>query len=114
MPYDYSTLSMPEWFDEKTVHQIEKVSFPEYFSSQGKKADKLAQDYIKYRNYMIDSYRKNPGYHLTISACKAGLGIDLVAVVRIHSFLEQAGIINQQVYLGVYFCSIICSFFIKT
>ncbi|KAJ8654273.1 hypothetical protein O0I10_010095 [Lichtheimia ornata] len=97
MPYDYNTLPMPEWFDENAIHQIEKVSFPEYFSVQGKKADKLAQDYIKYRNYMIDSYRKNPGYHLTISACKAGLGIDLVAVVRIHSFLEQAGIINQQV-----------------
>ncbi|KAI9314629.1 SWIRM domain-containing protein [Dichotomocladium elegans] len=95
-PYDYSHIPLPAWFDKAQVHAIEKVALPEYFQATGRKADRLSKEYRMYRDFMIDTYQKNPSYYLSISECKAELGIDLLSVVRIHSFLEHAGLINQQ------------------
>lgn len=97
-PQDYSQVSAPDWFDASTIHDIEKLALPEYFKYQGRKGDKAVQEYKKCRDYMIQAYRENPSYYLTISSCKAALkNVDLVQLVRIHSFLEQACLINHQV-----------------
>lgn len=51
---------------------------------------------MKIRNYMISAYRNNPSYYLSMTNCKAALKTDLLAVVRVHSFLEHVGLINNE------------------
>ncbi|KAI8148493.1 SWIRM domain-containing protein [Fennellomyces sp. T-0311] len=97
VPYDENSFAGPSWFSMTEVSDAEKVALPEYFKSQGKKAERLAKEYKKYRNFMIEAYRKNPSYYLTFTACKNALNIDMLAIIRIHTFLEHAGLINQLV-----------------
>ena len=100
VPYDEDSFAGPSWFNMSEISDIEKVALPEYFKSQGKKGEKSAKEYKKYRNFMIEAYRKNPSYYLSFTACKNALNIDMLAVVRIHTFLEHAGLINQLVSGG--------------
>jgi SWI/SNF related-matrix-associated actin-dependent regulator of chromatin subfamily C len=50
---------------------------------------------------MINTYRLNPGEYLTVTACRRNLAGDVGAIMRVHGFLEQWGLINYQVGLGV-------------
>lgn len=50
-----------------------------------------------FRNFMIDTYRLNPTEYLTVTACRRNLAGDVCAVLRVHAFLEQWGLINYQV-----------------
>jgi hypothetical protein len=52
---------------------------------------------MAYRNFMIDTYRLNPNEYLSITACRRNLAGDVCAIMRIHAFLEQWGLINYQV-----------------
>lgn len=52
---------------------------------------------MAYRNFMIDSYRLNPQEYLTFTACRRNLTGDVNAIMRVHAFLEQWGLINYQV-----------------
>lgn len=45
---------------------------------------------------MIDTYRLNPTEYLTSTACRRTLAGDVCAIMRIHAFLEQWGLINYQ------------------
>lgn len=51
---------------------------------------------------MIDTYRLNPTEYLTSTACRRNLAGDVCAIMRVHGFLEQWGLINYQV--RTYFC----------
>ncbi|ORY95275.1 SWIRM domain-domain-containing protein [Syncephalastrum racemosum] len=94
-PYNYKEPpKFPEWFDMETVHELEKFALPEFFESDMNEA---AADYKRCRDYMISAYRARPDYYLTIIACKNALNEDLVSLTRIHSFLEQAQLINSEV-----------------
>lgn len=55
------------------------------------------KSYMAYRNFMIDTYRLNPSQYLTATACRRNLVGDVGAIVRVHAFLEQWGLINYQV-----------------
>ena len=46
---------------------------------------------------MIDTYRLNPNEYLSVTACRRNLAGDVCAIMRIHAFLEQWGLINYQV-----------------
>ena len=46
---------------------------------------------------MIDTYRLNPNEYLTVTACRRNLAGDVCAIMRVHAFLEQWGLINYQV-----------------
>lgn len=46
---------------------------------------------------MIDTYRLNPTEYLTSTACRRNLAGDVCAIMRVHAFLEQWGLINYQV-----------------
>merc|ERR1719209_2091602 len=46
---------------------------------------------------MIDTYRLNPTECLTSTACRRNLAGDVCAIMRVHAFLEQWGLINYQV-----------------
>uniref|UniRef100_A0A8C4LB79 SWI/SNF related BAF chromatin remodeling complex subunit C2 n=1 Tax=Equus asinus TaxID=9793 RepID=A0A8C4LB79_EQUAS len=58
---------------------------------------KRESSYLAYRNFMIDTYRLNPQEYLTSTACRRNLAGDVCAIMRVHAFLEQWGLINYQV-----------------
>merc|ERR1719319_4855 len=58
---------------------------------------KTPEIYLSYRNFMIDTYRLNPTKYLTSTACRRNLAGDVCAIMRVHAFLEQWGLINYQV-----------------
>ncbi|KAI8083041.1 SWIRM domain-containing protein [Halteromyces radiatus] len=89
-PQCYSNLYTPTWFDMDKVNEMEKLALPEFFDAHEK-------EYIQYRNYMVEQYRSNPSYFVTISACKKAFpNADTVSLVRLHSFLELYKVINVQ------------------
>lgn len=67
---------------------------PEFFS--GRNRSKTPQVYKDYRDFMVNAYRLNPHEYLTVTACRRNLAGDVCAIVRVHSFLEQWGLINYQ------------------
>ncbi|KAG1681219.1 SWI/SNF complex subunit SMARCC2 [Nymphon striatum] len=83
------------WFDYNCIHAVERRSLPEFFN--GKNKSKTLEIYLAYRNFMIDTYRLNPTEYLTSTACRRNLAGDVCAIMRVHSFLEQWGLVNYQV-----------------
>ncbi|KIW14193.1 hypothetical protein PV08_06974 [Exophiala spinifera] len=87
--------SYSTWFDMTTIHPLEKKSLPEFFNSRNR--SKTPAVYKDYRDFMINSYRLNPIEYLTVTACRRNLAGDVCAIMRVHAFLEQWGLINYQV-----------------
>uniref|UniRef100_A0A8C9ZNC7 SWI/SNF related BAF chromatin remodeling complex subunit C2 n=1 Tax=Sander lucioperca TaxID=283035 RepID=A0A8C9ZNC7_SANLU len=78
------------------THWVEsRRALPEFFN--GKNKSKTPEIYLAYRNFMIDTYRLNPQEYLTSTACRRNLAGDVCAIMRVHAFLEQWGLINYQV-----------------
>uniref|UniRef100_A0A674P5J9 Uncharacterized protein n=1 Tax=Takifugu rubripes TaxID=31033 RepID=A0A674P5J9_TAKRU len=72
-----------------------RSSLPEFFN--GKNKSKTPEIYLAYRNFMIDTYRLNPQEYLTSTSCRRNLAGDVCAIMRVHAFLEQWGLVNYQV-----------------
>lgn len=87
--------SYSAWFDYNGIHAIERRALPEFFN--GKNKSKTPEIYLAYRNFMIDTYRLNPTEYLTSTACRRNLAGDVCAIMRVHAFLEQWGLVNYQV-----------------
>jgi len=87
--------SYASWFDYNEIHSIEKRGLPEFFN--GKNASKTEEIYFTYRNFMIDTYRLNPMEYMTATGARRNLAGDVCAIIRVHAFLEQWGLINYQV-----------------
>ncbi|XP_030003411.1 SWI/SNF complex subunit SMARCC1b isoform X2 [Sphaeramia orbicularis] len=87
--------SYTSWFNNNSIHSIEKRALPEFFN--GKNKSKSPEIYLAYRNFMIDTYRLNPQEYLSSTSCRRNLTGDVCAVMRVHAFLEQWGLINYQV-----------------
>ncbi|EXJ76903.1 transcriptional adapter 2-alpha [Capronia epimyces CBS 606.96] len=87
--------SYSTWFDMQTIHAIEKKSLPEFFN--GRNRSKTPAVYKDYRDFMLNAYRLNPVEYLTVTACRRNLAGDVCAIMRVHAFLEQWGLINYQV-----------------
>ncbi|KIW63415.1 hypothetical protein PV04_10260 [Phialophora macrospora] len=87
--------SYSTWFDMHIIHPLEKKSLPEFFNSRNR--SKTPAVYKDYRDFMINSYRLNPIEYLTVTACRRNLAGDVCAIMRVHAFLEQWGLINYQV-----------------
>ncbi|CAG9832537.1 unnamed protein product [Diabrotica balteata] len=87
--------SYSAWFDHHSIHAVEKRAVPEFFN--GKNKSKTPDIYLAYRNFMIDTYRLNPIEYITSTACRRNLAGDVCAIMRVHAFLEQWGLINYQV-----------------
>lgn len=62
-----------------------------------KNKSKTPEIYLAYRNFMIDTYRLNPTEYMTSTAARRNLAGDVCAIMRVHAFLEQWGLINYQV-----------------
>ncbi|MED6282836.1 SWI/SNF complex subunit smarcc1, partial [Characodon lateralis] len=87
--------SYTSWFNYNSIHSIEKRALPEFFN--GKNKSKTPEIYLAYRNFMIDTYRLNPQEYLSSTSCRRNLTGDVCALIRVHAFLEQWGLINYQV-----------------
>ncbi|THC87628.1 hypothetical protein EYZ11_012924 [Aspergillus tanneri] len=87
--------SYSTWFDMHAIHPIEKKALAEFFN--GRNRSKTPAVYKDYRDFMINTYRLNPIEYLTVTACRRNLAGDVCAIMRLHSFLEQWGLINYQV-----------------
>lgn len=87
--------SYAAWFDFGSINAIEKKSLPEFFN--GRNRSKTPSVYKEYRDFMIHAYRLNPSEYLTFTACRRNLAGDVCAIMRVHAFLEQWGLINYQV-----------------
>ncbi|XP_041867430.1 SWI/SNF complex subunit SMARCC1-like [Melanotaenia boesemani] len=87
--------SYTSWFNYNSIHSIEKRALPEFFN--GKNKSKSPEIYLAYRNFMIDTYRLNPQEYLSSTSCRRNLTGDVCALIRVHAFLEQWGLINYQV-----------------
>lgn len=87
--------SYSTWFDMNTIHSIERKALPEFFNSRNR--SKTPHVYKDYRDFMINTYRLNPVEYLTVTACRRNLAGDVCAIMRVHAFLEQWGLINYQV-----------------
>ncbi|XP_078334987.1 SWI/SNF complex subunit SMARCC2-like isoform X3 [Crassostrea virginica] len=87
--------SYSAWFDYNAIHAIERRALPEFFN--GKNKSKTPEIYLAYRNFMLDTYRLNPTEYLTSTACRRNLAGDVCAIMRVHAFLEQWGLVNYQV-----------------
>ncbi|KAF9914989.1 hypothetical protein BX616_007145 [Lobosporangium transversale] len=87
--------SYAAWFSLSKIHEIEHKSLPEFFNLKNR--SKTPTVYKDYRDFMINTYRLNPSEYLTVTACRRNLAGDVCAIIRVHSFLEQWGLINYQV-----------------
>lgn len=94
----FHTIVLPSyssWFDIDKIHSIEKESLPEFFQNVNK--NKTPEIYIRYRNFMVNSYRLNPNDYLSFTAVRRNLIGDAGALLRVHKFLNKWGLINYQV-----------------
>ncbi|KAI1180718.1 putative RSC complex subunit [Nemania sp. FL0916] len=87
--------SYSTWFDMNDINAIERKALPEFFNSRNR--SKTPHVYKDYRDFMINTYRLNPVEYLTVTACRRNLAGDVCAIMRVHAFLEQWGLINYQV-----------------
>lgn len=87
--------SYSAWFDMHQIHNLERKALPEFFNSRNR--SKTPAVYKDYRDFMINTYRLNPQEYLTVTACRRNLAGDVCAIMRVHAFLEQWGLINYQV-----------------
>ena len=87
--------SYSTWFDMHTINALEKKTLPEFFNNRNR--SKTPAVYKDYRDFMINTYRLNPTEYLTVTACRRNLAGDVCAIMRVHAFLEQWGLINYQV-----------------
>lgn len=87
--------SYSAWFDMSKIHPVERRAVPEFFNSRNR--SKTPSIYKDYRDFMINTYRLRPTEYLTVTACRRNLAGDVCAIMRVHAFLEQWGLINYQV-----------------
>ncbi|KAM0445817.1 hypothetical protein ACHAPV_006741 [Trichoderma viride] len=87
--------SYSTWFDMNSIHEIERKAMAEFFNNRNR--SKTPAVYKDYRDFMINTYRLNPVEYLTMTACRRNLAGDVCAIMRVHAFLEQWGLINYQV-----------------
>jgi SWI/SNF related-matrix-associated actin-dependent regulator of chromatin subfamily C len=91
--------SYSAWFDMSKIHPVERRALPEFFNSRNR--SKTPSIYKDYRDFMINTYRLRPTEYLTVTACRRNLAGDVCAIMRVHAFLEQWGLINYQAHMNI-------------
>lgn len=91
--------SYAAWFSMSKIHDIEQRALPEFFNLKNR--SKTPSVYKDYRDFMVNTYRLNPSEYLTVTACRRNLAGDVCAIIRVHAFLEQWGLVNYQVGPGL-------------
>lgn len=79
------------WFKMDGIDEIERRAMPEFFSTNREESE---QEYMKNRNYIIQTYRMNPSVYFSFTMCRRFVVGDVASLLRLHSFLEQWSLIN--------------------
>ncbi|KAJ1822407.1 hypothetical protein LPJ56_000803 [Coemansia sp. RSA 2599] len=81
-------------YSAETVSEYERAGCPEFFLG---KAAKTPERYMTIRNHIVGEWLKIRPQYLTKIRARSGLRNcgDVNAIGRVHSFLEDAGVINQ-------------------
>lgn len=87
--------SYSKWFNLNKIHEIERQSLPEFFTNRI--ASKTPQVYLKYRNFIVNSYRLNPNEYFSVTSARRNMSGDAATIFRVHKFLMKWGLINYQV-----------------
>lgn len=87
--------SYSSWFNLNKIHPIERKSLPEFFTNYI--PSKTPQVYVKYRNFMVNTYRLNPNEYFTVTSARRNICGDAAAIFRLHRFLMKWGLINYQI-----------------
>jgi len=87
--------SYSAWFDMSKIHPVERCALPEFFNLRNR--SKTPATHKDYRDFMINTYRLRPTEYLTVTACRRNLASGVCAIMRVHAFLEQWGLVNYQV-----------------
>ncbi|QHS74088.1 Swi3p [Saccharomyces paradoxus] len=87
--------SYSKWFNLEKIHSIEVQSLPEFFTNRI--PSKTPEVYMRYRNFMINSYRLNPNEYFSVTTARRNVSGDAAALFRLHKFLTKWGLINYQV-----------------
>ncbi|EJS43209.1 swi3p [Saccharomyces arboricola H-6] len=87
--------SYSKWFNLEKIHSIEIQSLPEFFTNRI--PSKTPEVYMRYRNFMINSYRLNPNEYFSVTTARRNVSGDAAALFRLHKFLTKWGLINYQV-----------------
>lgn len=98
-PQTHSILipSYSHWFDLDKINLKEKEELPEFFiENQPDDISKTAQFYKTIRNFIVNTYRINPGEKISFFAVRRNLKGDAGSLLRIFKFLEKWGLINHQ------------------
>lgn len=80
------------WFRMATINEIERNANVEFFN--GRSSIKTPEQYVEYRNFMVQRYRKCPQARLTFLDCRQHLVGDVNAIRRVWTFLDSWGLIN--------------------
>lgn len=89
--------SFAKWFNMNEIHEIEKKSLPEFFSSQSNQKYKNPDIYKSVRDFIVNTYRLNPIEYLSVTAIRRNIAMDVGSLMRIYAFLSKWGIINYQI-----------------
>lgn len=87
--------SYSKWFNLEKIHSIEVQSLPEFFTNRI--PSKTPEVYMRYRNFMVNSYRLNPNEYFSVTTARRNVSGDAAALFRLHKFLTKWGLINYQV-----------------
>nr|CAD7594301.1 unnamed protein product [Timema genevievae] len=94
---EYSGEIVTDGLENIDCGAVQAVERLKYCINAGKNKSKTPEIYLAYRNFMIDTYRLNPTEYITSTACRRNLAGDVCAIMRVHAFLEQWGLVNYQV-----------------
>ena len=79
------------WYSPDSVSEIEKSFLADVFTS-----GLTYEQYILFRNHMINTYNATPDSYLSVTTCRRMLSCDIAVIHKIHSFLEHWGLINSR------------------
>uniref|UniRef100_A0A7N8WQ63 SWI/SNF related BAF chromatin remodeling complex subunit C1b n=1 Tax=Mastacembelus armatus TaxID=205130 RepID=A0A7N8WQ63_9TELE len=83
--------------EDSITEQTHHIIIPTFIQLKNVVLFNVQCSYLAYRNFMIDTYRLNPQEYLSSTSCRRNLTGDVCALMRVHAFLEQWGLINYQV-----------------
>eukprot|EP00004_Rigifila_ramosa_P021355 TRINITY_DN5665_c0_g1_i1.p1 TRINITY_DN5665_c0_g1~~TRINITY_DN5665_c0_g1_i1.p1 ORF type:complete len:897 (-),score=178.61 TRINITY_DN5665_c0_g1_i1:36-2354(-) len=83
------------WFSLEEINQIEKDALPEFFDNTH--ASKTPEVYKQLRNFIVTLWRSAPSQYLSPTACRRAVAGDVCAILRMHAFLEEKGLINHNI-----------------
>ncbi|KAJ3692643.1 hypothetical protein LUZ60_011738 [Juncus effusus] len=93
--YTITIPSCSAWFSTDEIHETEKRTLPEFFTSSSSSSSRNPNSYKHIRNSIISHFRSNPTKKLSFTEARKTLLGDVGSIRRIFDFAEEWGLINH-------------------